>query len=164
MQKRDRLAQLAVPRAEGQRTALEPGQFEIGAKKIGAHGRDIRRLRARHRLTHRAKGGPGGIIAGVHATLVRILEAGLKLRGAPLFDGWPPCFGREAFGADNRARLPRVVHHVAPEIVQLVGDDKRVVVAKLLREERNLLRRVPPHIGIEAPFLSVGQLRPEFGE
>ena len=75
--------------------------------------------------------GPGGVIDGVHPAPCQPLEAGLKLRGAPLLGNWAPRCRDEPMRAGYGARQRRAARKIIAELVRLVSNDDRIVIPHL---------------------------------
>ena len=136
----DRLAQLAVPVAEGHRLALEDAELELGAEDVVARAPPDRSSRSRVAASPtRAQRHPGVVVLGAHRPARLLLEAGLQLGAAPGLHApdarWS---GVEPGRAGDRARVPGVVGQVGGEDLALVGGDHHVVVGRALGEDRHL--------------------------
>ena len=95
-------------------------------------------LRARRRLADDAHRRPGRHVLRQHAPAVRLGEAVLDLRAAPLLAGRMPGRGDQAGRTRDRPRYPGPERHIGAEHLALVGDQHDVVVGQVLGEDRHL--------------------------
>ncbi len=134
----DRLAQLQIPVAQGQRLAFECSQLKIRSLEERGDGFRIARVRACGGFADHPRGGPRLHVERRHVPRVELQETVLQLDGAPLIVRRIPTGRNQTGGARDGAGVPGAIRQIGREYFAFVSCDEHVIGRCLLGENRHL--------------------------